>query len=311
MAIQLLDNMIDYRKLFADFNIPYSDRVNRGWVNITCPFCNDRTFNGGFNEAHDYYNCWKCGSHSHILALSKILHLPRNTVVELLEEYQSRSIALNSLNDKKVALATHLDLPTDTFTSVERKYLLKRNFDPDYLNRKYRVVGGGITGAWKYRIIIPLLLNGRVVSWTGRSILSKEKQKELKIPRYKNLSIQQSVVDPKHILYNLDNATGHTVVLTEGAFDVMRLGDGFVSSFGTELTQEQLRQLKTRFSKVFIMFDNEEKAQEKARKFGYQLVSMGIDTEIVDAYSDYNKNDGAELTPDEVRYIRRELGLYA
>lgn len=302
---------MDYRRLFTDYGIPYSDRVNRGWVNVTCPFCDDRTFNGGFNESYDYYNCWKCGSHSHILALSKILHLPKDTVNELIEDYQGRSIISNTLNNRKIASATYLSLPSDTFTPVERNYLLKRDFDPDYLHEKYRVVGGGITGAWKYRIIIPLLLNGRVVSWTARSILSKEQLKELNIPRYKNLSIEQSIIDPKHILYNLDNARGKTVVLTEGAFDVMRLGDGFVSSFGTELTQEQLRQIRERFNKVYIMFDNEKKAQEKAKKFGFQLASMGMDVEVVDAYSDYGKNDGAELNQNEVDAIRKELGLYA
>ena len=302
---------IDYRKLFNDYGVPYSDKVNRGWVNVTCPFCNDRTFNGGFKESHDYYNCWKCGGHSHILALSKVLHMPKSTVLDIIDAYQGRVLALSSLQTTKKALSTHLELPTDTFTAAERKYLLRRDFDPDYLHEKYGLVGGGITGPWKYRIIIPLLLNGKVVSWTGRSILSKEKQKELEIPRYKNLSIEQSVIDPKHVLYNLDNARGSTVVITEGAFDVMRLGDGFVSSFGTELTQEQLREIRDRFDKVYIMFDNEVKAQEKARKYGTQLASMGLDVEIVDAYSDYGKNDGAELTPEEVRRIRRELGLYA
>lgn len=303
--------MIDYRRLFSDYGIPYSDKVNRGWVNVTCPFCNDKTYNGGFNESQGYYHCWKCGGHSHISALSKILHLAKSIIEELVEEYQGRSLMLNTLNERKIASATHLELPTDTFTVAERKYLLKRDFDPDYIHEKYGIVGGGITGAWKYRIIIPLIVNGRVVSWTARSILSKEQQRELDIPRYKNLSIEQSIIDPKHVLYNLDNARGRTVVLTEGAFDVMRLGDGFVSSFGTELTQEQLRQLRDRFDKVFIMFDNEQKAQEKARKFGYQLVSMGVDVEVVDAYSDYGKNDGAELSSSEVRTIRRELGLYA
>lgn len=302
---------MDYRRLFNDYGIPYSDRVNRGWVNVTCPFCDDKTFNGGFNELGDYYNCWKCGGHSHILALSKVLHLPKDAILEIIGDYQGRTVMLNGLNNRKLASATHLSLPSDTFTQAERKYLLKRDFDPDYLHEKYGVVGGGLTGAWSYRIIIPLLVNGRVVSWTARSILSKEKQKELNIPRYKNLSIEQSVIDPKHILYNIDNAKGKTVVLTEGAFDVMRLGDGFVSSFGTELTQEQIRQLKERFTKVYIMFDNEQKAQEKAKKFGYQLVSMGMDVEVVDAYSDYGKNDGAELNQEEVKAIRKELGLYA
>ena len=260
---------MDYRRLFIDYGIPFNDRVNRGWVNITCPFCDDRTFNGGFNEASGYYNCWKCGHHSHDVALSKLLHVSRNMLKEILEPYEGRGYYVGG---PKRAMARQLSLPTDGFTSAERKYLIKRGFDPDLLHMKYGVTGGGLTGPWSYRIIIPMLFHGKVVSWTARSILSKRRQEELGIPRYKNLSIEQSVVDPKHLLYNLDNARGATVVLTEGAFDVMRLGDGFVSSFGTELTQEQLRQLHS-YQKVFIMFDSEPKAQEKARRFGMQLAS--------------------------------------
>lgn len=301
---------MNFVKLFTDYKIDFNTRINRGWTNITCPFCDDKTFNGGFNNAGDYYHCWKCGGHNFKQALARAVNIPFNEVDILIEQYAGRNSLLNKLN-KKQAKAIKLTLPTNTFTPAERKYLKQRNFSPKLLHEKYKIVGGGITGAWKYRIIIPLILDGKIVSWTGRSILSKQKINELKIPRYKNLSIEQSVIDPKSILYNLDNCISQTAVLTEGAFDVMRLGDGFFCSFGTELTQAQIIEIKNRFSKVFIMFDNEVEAQTKARKFGLQIASMGVDVEIVDAYGDFNKNDGGELTESEVQIIRKELGLNA
>lgn len=301
---------MNFVKLFTDYKIDFNTRINRGWTNITCPFCDDKTFNGGFNNAGDYYHCWKCGGHNFKQALARAVNIPFNEVDILIEQYAGRNSLLNKLN-KKQAKAIQLTLPTNTFTPAERKYLKQRNFSPKLLHEKYKIVGGGITGAWKYRIIIPLILDGKIVSWTGRSILSKQKINELKIPRYKNLSIEQSVIDPKSILYNLDNCISQTAVLTEGAFDVMRLGDGFFCSFGTELTQAQIIEIKNRFSKVFIMFDNEVEAQTKARKFGLQIASMGVDVEIVDAYGDFNKNDGGELTESEVQIIRKELGLNA
>ena len=107
----------------------------------------------------------------------------------------------------------------------------------------------------------------------------------------------------------MDNCKKKTAVLTEGAFDVMRLGDDFFCSFGTELTQSQIAMIKDRFEKIYIMFDNEEKAQMKARKFGLQISSIGVEVEIVDAYSDFNKNDGGELNEQEVNTIRKALGL--
>ena len=299
---------MNFEKLFTDYKIEYNTRVNRGWTNVTCPFCDDKTFNGGFNDTGNYFHCWKCGGHNFREALARTVNIPKSQVDVLIEQYAGRNSLLNKLN-KKQAKAIRLELPTDTFTEAERKYLLSRNFSPRLLKEKYKIVGGGITGSWKYRIIIPLILDNKIVSWTGRSILSKDRINELKIPRYKNLSIEQSVIDPKSILYNLDNCKNRTAVLTEGAFDVIRLGDDFMCSFGTELTQSQISVIKERFDKVFIMFDNEKEAQIKARKFGMQITSMGVDVEIVDAYSDFNKNDGGELNEQEVSVIRKELGL--
>lgn len=256
----------------------------------------------------NYYHCWKCGGHDFKQTLSLVTNIPKNQIDELIEQYAGRNVVLNKLN-KRQAKAIKLTLPTETLIPMEREYLRRRNFNPKYLHEKYKIVGGGLTGKWKYRIIIPLILNGKIVSWTGRSILSLAKQKELNIPRYKNLSIEESVIDPKSVLYNLDNCKKEVAVLTEGAFDVMRMGDDFFCSFGTELKQSQIAMIKTRFKKVFIMFDNEKEAQEKARKFGLQISSIGVDVELVDAYGDFGKNDGGELSPGEVKIIRDELGL--
>lgn len=280
-------------------------------VNSNCPYCDTKidSFNMGFNPAGDYCTCWKCGGHRLNDTLSKLLSIPKNKIDEVIEQYKGRMTLLNKLNGKRIGLASELKLPTDTFTPMERKYLTSRNFNPKLLHNKYKVVGGGITGDWKYRIIIPLIINGKIISWTGRSILEKSKLKELNIPRYKNLSIEESVINPKECLFNLDHAKNKTVVLTEGAFDVMRLGDDFICSFGTSLTQSQIKELKMRYEKIFIMFDNEPEAQEKAKKYGMMLSSVGVDVEIVDAYSDFNKNDGGELNDEEVKLIRKELCL--
>src|SRR5574344_1365195 len=299
---------MNFVKLFKDYNVEYDTRVNKGWTNVACPFCDDETFNGGFNNAGDYYHCWKCGGHNFKQTLARVVNISMNQVDDLISQYAGRNSVLNRLN-KKQAKATQIKLPTATFTPAERKYLKERNFSPKLLHEKYKIVGGGVTGSWKYRIIIPLLLNGKIVSWTARTILSKKQQQENKIPRYKNLSIEQSVYPPKSVLYNLDHCKDKIAVLTEGAFDVIRMGDGFFCSIGTELTQSQISMIKERFTKIFIMFDNEEEAQAKARKFGLQIASIGVEVEIVDDYSDFDKNDGGELNEQEVSIIRRELGL--
>ena len=300
---------MNFQKLFEDYRIPYSTRINRGWVNVECPFCtSEHPMHLGFNPAGDYCTCWNCGGHNLKTALSRVLSIPYSDVDEVCSRYEGRGGLLLQLN-KKVAKAKSLELPNKGFTLAERKYLLGRGFSPRFLHDKYGVVGGGIAGRWKHRIIIPVFLNGKLVSWTGRSILDKETLKEKEIPRYKNLSIEESVINIKECLFNLDSCKKKTAVLTEGAFDVMRLGDDFLCSMGTELTQSQIAVIKGRFDKLFIMFDSEPEAQKKARKFGLQVSSIGVDVEIVDAYSDFGKNDGGELTESEAQAVRRELGL--
>ena len=301
---------MNFEKLFKDYKLDYSTKTNRGWVNLHCPYCGGSSYKLGFNPSGDYCTCFACGGHNLRKTLSIVLSVPQNQLDDVLIQYQGRSGILYELNNKKTPKAIKLDLPDNGFTKAERKYLLKRNFYPRLLHEKYGVTGGGMTGKWKYRIIIPLIVGGRVVSWTARSILSKNEVDELKIPRYKNLSVEDSVIDCKRTLFNLDNSTRDKVILTEGCFDVMRFGDDTICSFGTTLTEEQLKVIQQRFKRVFILFDDEPEAQMKARKYGLQISAMGCEVEIVNAYSDYGVNDGAELTDEQVIEIKKELGVF-
>lgn len=298
---------MNFQKLFDDYNIPYSTKINRGWINVDCPYCvSQNPMHLGFNPSGNYCTCWNCGGHELKTTLSKILQIPRISVDGILDEYDDSMSVRQSLN-KKTAKGKNLKLPTDGFIKAERKYLKSRGFSPRYLHEKYGIVGGGISGRWKFRIIIPIYYNGVLMSWTGRSILDKEMLKSLEIPRYKNLSIEESVANPKELFFNLDNCKGRNVVLTEGAFDVLRFDGNAICSLGTEMTESQIKLLSERFDRVFILFDNEPEAQEKARKFGRQLASVGVDVTVVDAYSDFGKNDMGDCDSDEIRQIKEYL----
>lgn len=298
---------MNFEKLFKDYNVKYSLKINRGWVNTNCPLCDEKptSFNLGFNPAGNYYHCWK-SKHSYSLQemLSMLLNIPVDSVNEVLKDYAGKG---EILPERKKSKIKYLELPTNTFTPVERKYLKARGFSPSYLNKKYHIVGGGIYGDWKFRIILPIYYNGQLMSWTGRSILSKEKLKQLDIPRYKNLAIEKSVKNPKELFFNLDNCRGKEVVLTEGPFDVLRFDGNAICSLGTELTEGQVSLLAERFEKVFILFDNEPEAQEKARKFGLQLSSIGIEVEVVNFYEDFNVNDMADCSKEQIAKIKKEL----
>ena len=300
---------INFKKLFEDAHIKTRDDLSRGWTHTNCPFCKnppDTHYNGGFDMNNPRFYCWRCGSHSYYDAVSKILNISISETKELFKSY-------NFISDKKtivrVAKAEHLDLPGYHLDENEKEYLRSRGFDPEYLQNKFHIRGGGICGDWSYRILIPIYYNRVLVSWTGRSILDKQTIKELEIPRYKNLAIEQSVINPKEIFFNLDNCNGKGVILVEGPMDVLKLGDDTICSLGTSVTREQELFLKNKFDKVYIAFDNEPAAQDKARHLGMNLSSVGLKVEVVNICEDFNKNDPGELNESEVRQIKKELGF--
>lgn len=297
---------INFRKLFDDAKIPV--RIsNKGWVNINCPECMnppDTHFNGGFNIANPRYSCWRCGTHFWKDILGKLLNISPYQVSQYVKSYE---FITTQREEKKQALATKLDLPGYPLNEKEKEYLINRGFNLDYVVEKFYLRGGGIVGEWSYRILLPIYYNNILVSWSGRSILDKEYIKALNILRYKNLSIEQSVVNPKEIFYNTDNSRKDSVILVEGPFDVLKMGNDTICSLGTSVTRAQELFLKEHYRKIFICFDNEYEAQQKAYHLGTNLAAIGMEVEVVNICESFNKNDPGELSYDEVRIIKNEL----
>ncbi len=294
--------MLNIEKILKDYAIPYDTTINPGWINVSCPFCRPRDTGThlGINPNGEYANCWKCGGHRLDKTFMRLLRIDDESYQDFIAPYMTDLVIRAQLN-KKVPKAKNVDLPGDDLNKMERQYLRGRGFDPDFLAKKYGVQGGGIAGDWAYRIIIPIFLNHKVVSFTARDITGKQKL------RYRTLSIEQSVVDPKTIFYNLDNVRGKRVCVIEGPTDVWRMGDGFICSLGTSMTQAQIKYLAQYFEEVIFMFDPEEQAQAKARKYAEMLASIGrVDTWIADMEHDCDPGD---LTDEQAGKLRRELGF--
>ncbi len=298
---------IDFKRMFDDLHIEHRDDTKRSWIHVNCKFCKDPIdthFNGGFYELNPRYYCWRCGSHSYYDAISKLLNI---SIADTKKLFQTYTYISEKKAPERIARAEHLDLPGYPLNEKERAYLISRGYDVDYLISKFHIRGGGLTGEWAYRILVPIYYKGVLVSWTGRSILDRKTIDELKIPRYKNLAIEQSVINPKEIFFNVDNCNGDSVILAEGPFDVLKMSDDTICSLGTSVTREQELFLANNFKKVFIAFDNEPAAQAKAKHLGMNLSSAGMKVEVVNICEDFGKNDPGELTEEEVRQIKKEL----
>ena len=293
---------MDYVNLFKEYQIPMdTSRLKANWVNVNCPYCGGTSYHLGFNIVDDFCTCFKCGGHNLRMTLTKLLNVPSNTLSQILEPFQIKNVILSRLNKEQKLNKEKIELPNYPLSKTETDYLLSRHFNPKELIEKYNIQGGGWVGDWKNRIIIPIYLGGKLISWTSRTII---KDRE---PRYKNLENELSVIDPKKIFFNLDNCYGKSVALLEGPFDVLRFGDNGICGFGITLTKTQVLYLSDRFKKIYILFDNQRIAQKKAKEYGMTLQGQGLDVFIVDAFSDYGCKDAGEMSPYKIKKLKKEL----
>jgi DNA primase len=177
--------------------------------------------------------------------------------------------------------------------------LIQRGLDPDEIIDTYRVKAGGIIGEWKYRLMIPVFQKGVLTTYQGRDITNTSDL------RYKTLSIEKSVENPKHCLYNMDNATDDVVVVCEGVVDVWKIGSGAVATLGTSTTEEQVRKL-AQYKKVFILFDPEDTAQRRAKKLGEKISALGSQVEVIHTGLGHDPGD---MTGAEVMELRHALSI--
>lgn len=295
---------MDIVSLFKDYGIkPSADshHFSSEFLQTKCVFCDDPSDHLGWHVSGEFVNCFRCGGHSIEWALQKLLNLSREQVNVLMKQYEGRgSVAVrDKLNERKEAQAAEIKLPGYPFEKQHKRYLEKREFDSEYIMKKYQLLGTGVGGEWKYRIIIPIYFRGKLVSFQGRDITDKQRL------RYKSLEVEKSVMHYKHTLYGLDECTGDTIVVMEGPFDVWRWGDGAVATYGTAVTEWQVRLLSW-YYKVFFLFDAEEEAQRLALKAARKLACMGVKVEVIDLEMGC---DPAELTRSEVWELKKELGI--
>jgi len=287
--------------LLKDKSIPFSlggKNVGQGWIGVCCPYCGDSSFHGAFPMSGvPVFTCFKCGSHPYKETIKELLDVSWSETYFVLKEYDDGSI---NTFERKEAQAETLEMIGEPLNDIAKKYLKKRGFEPEYLEIKYKLRSVGMVGDWKYRIIIPLFYEGRLVSYIGRDYTN---QQEL---RYKNLSIEKSVINPKNLLYNEQFVKKDFVGVCEGPFDAIKMGDGFVATLGTQVSEEQVRKIAI-YKKAYILFDPDKEAQKRALKLAERISVLGCKAIIVDTELNHDPGD---MTKEEVKNLRTELDFY-
>lgn len=299
--------MINFQQLLEDHNINFSDREFE-WLQIQCPYCISSTTgqkkHGGFNLSGQFYNCRKCGWHPLEKIISSLMNISPGQTKTLLKEYSTNE--KSDVIKKRIVKKETFCLPKycGKMEKSHKEYLKKRKFDPDKLEKEWGLLGTNHCGNYKFRIVAPIFLDNKIVSFQSRDITNKSEM------RYKVCKTEIEIIHHKHILYGIDklSLTKHKdrCIIVEGITGSWRLGAGCLATFGIGFTQEQILFLvKRKIKLAFIMFDPEEIAQQRAEQFSILLSGFGIEVKIVDISKD--ANDPGELSQKQANLISKEL----
>jgi len=276
--------------------------ISRGWIGMRCifPGCGDQSNHLGINLTDGRFKCWKCGRGGSLKSLLRALGEPTRSTIDLLKEIaldtpnSTPQMVFENRGDLNFLMSDflpYLDLPY-------RKYLTSRGYDPDFLQKKYNLFSSGITGKYKFRVIIPIKYRNQIVGFTGRDITEKAKLKYFNSPDSHNL------IPREQWLFNIDSVKKRALIV-EGWFDSMNMGDGTIAILTTAFSPYQVKEIiKLNLEACFIMFDGEQQAIEQAYKLSYELAPF---IDHVEVFELSNNKDPGGFSQNEVMEIRREI----
>lgn len=301
----------DVKAYFDSEKVEYKDRgknVTKGWVNITCPFCLDSSEHCGINLTSNAFHCWVCSEKGTVMKLLQKMTGFNSRKISLIIKKFPKDIGLAALEDEMHAMDDRtaekqrfLVLPqplSEDIPEAHRKYLISRRFDPYALASKYKLkFSTTAVGRWRFRIIVPIFLDGKIVSWVAADVL-----RQGAIP-YMNCPPNLAIRPVNSCLYNIDTIKD-TVVVVEGVTDVWRIGDGCVASFRKDMTNEQKDLLIGRgVERVFILYDSD--ASKQAGALSKKLAKFFKCVDILEL----DEGDPADMSDSDVNDLRKEILL--
>ena len=300
--------MFNSKQFCADYNIEIArsgKHFRPGWVNISCPFCHGHAgYHGGFNISKGYYNCHRCGAHPLTKVIVVLTGANYNIAKDIIKKYSLISTAV-SQQESKINILSQIVFPSDTqpLTSRAKKYLTSRNYDPDKLAQTWGLLSTGHTGFYKHRILAPIYQQ-QLVSYQCRDITGKHPQKYLACHQ------EEEIISHQHCIYGIDLATNRRCIVVEGVTDVWRLGPGAIATFGISFTKQQAKLIAMNFNKIFIMFDSESQAQEKAEELGFLVGSaFNNPVEVINLPFLVSEIDPGNLPQNIANDIMKEIRL--
>lgn len=292
----------DMLSFLKDHRIDYRTRgkgISQGWVGINCPLPHghykDVDYFLGIEQTTGRCSCWSCGSLKPVEVVANLLHLSVPEAFTVLKPYSKGKVYAEY--DSISGVSEVVLPPVLPFTPVELQYLKSRNINQNNIEM-YKLQSGGFFGFFAYRIIIPIYQNNRLVSATSRTVVNNA-------VRYLTLPAQLEVTPHKHTLYAKDLVPEDKAVVVEGPIDAIRGGPGFIATYGTEITQEQIMHL-TKYREVYILGDDDYAGRKAAKRLADQL-SILSGTTVYSVTHDHAGKDTASLPDEAINELRQEL----
>lgn len=255
-----------------------------GWLQLDCPVCaQEGHYRLGLNLRSNYFACWSCGGQP----LVRTLHLLTGLAYKDLKAFDFGRTVLAEEVDVRGKLVLP---PAGPLTAHHKRFLTARGLDPTTVRAEWGVWGTSQGGHYAWRVIIPVVYKGQVVSFTTRAVDDSQH------PRYLAARPEEERLNHRDLLYGHDLADRPTVIVVEGPLDVWAVGPGCVATFGTAFRAAQVRKL-ARYARRVICFDAEPAAQKQARKLVRALQPFPGETLNVtlETGKDPSRADQAEL----------------
>ncbi|MBT7929608.1 hypothetical protein HN682_06815 [Candidatus Peregrinibacteria bacterium] len=297
--------MFNIVQFFGDHQIDYSlsgNNVMDGWVNICCPFCDDHSNHlGVFLKKPANVRCWRCGKHTLPNLLAQFSDKKPKTLYSLYSLDGDEEIPDDEGDITEKTILSHNEVhklftqnSSPSLMGNYARYLLNRKFNISIKN-EWGVQGGIEMGDYRYRLMIPVIHRGKMVSFQGRDITDKQD--------VKYMTCEDTQIN--NYLYGLDDIADDRVIITEGAMDVWRLGRGnAVATFGIEYSAEQLvLLLKHKIKHAIVFFDSEPQAMSAATTLIGELELLDINVKNITIAG----KDPANLTKEEAIGIVKYL----
>ena len=264
------------RKLLGDYYESSDEML------FSCPFCNHHKKKMSINLEKNVWKCWVCDSSGRTV---DFLVKKFGSAQDLKDWGLDRE--LNFENIEFILFGEKVEVKKETVFLPEGfiplfapgrsyhkqralKYMRKRGYDDDQIFRMK--VGTCTKGEYKGRVIVPSFdEQGDLNYFIARTYAND-------FPKYKNPKVSKASMVFNELTINFNRP----IIIVEGVFDAMRVGENAVPILGSTIKSDHLlfQRIVENRTPVYIALD--EDAHKKEKKIIQLFLNYGIDVKKVD-----------------------------